>query len=363
VALIGAYGHGRSHRRRLAELAAGGRLDIAAYCDTAAIPDAQDVPVFTDHRAMLASVEPDVVIVCTPPHTHLAIALDCVRAGADLLLEKPPLLSLAEHVILDEALAEHRRVCQVGFQALGSRAFARLRTLIADGALGEITGISAYGAWQRDDAYWSRSPWAGRRSVGGRPSLDGALANPFAHAIMQCLALLPAPVTIASVEVECFRARPIEVDDTACLRIRPVKGPPIVIAVTLCGEGFLPGSVVVHGTTGRAELEYPTDRLRLPGSSWQDHPGRTDLLVDLLNHRDRLIAPLTGTAPFTAVLEHIQAAPAPRPIDPVRLVERGAGPERTVVVQGVNALVRASAERLALFSELSDHAVLSQGAD
>ena len=44
-----------------------------------------------------AAVRPDVAVICTPPHTHLAIALDALRAGCDMLLEKPPVLSLAEH--------------------------------------------------------------------------------------------------------------------------------------------------------------------------------------------------------------------------------------------------------------------------
>ncbi|NUO57732.1 MAG: Gfo/Idh/MocA family oxidoreductase [Hamadaea sp.] len=353
VALIGANGHGRNHRRKLVELSEAGRLEVAAYCDVTEVDEPGEVPVYRDHRVMLAETRPEVVVICTPPHTHLPIALECVRAGADILLEKPPMLSLADHDVLQAALAETGQVCQVGFQALGSVGLAELRAAIASGALGEITGISAFGAWQRDDAYWSRSPWAGKRLVDGRPSLDGALANPFAHATMQCLALLPEPVRIASIEVERYRARPIEVDDTACLRIRPVDGPPVVVAVTLCAEDFLRGSVLVQGTAGEAELEYPSDRLRLSTPDWTT-TGRADLLLNLLDQRDELIAPLSVTAPFTAVLEHIQVAPAPRPLDPARLIERHEGPSRQVVIPGIDQLVRTAARRLALFSEVSD---------
>ncbi|NUT23770.1 MAG: Gfo/Idh/MocA family oxidoreductase [Hamadaea sp.] len=347
VALIGANGHGRSHRRKLQELSEANRLEVAAYCDVAEVDEPGEVPVYRDHQAMLAETRPDVVIICTPPHTHLPIALDCVRAGADLLLEKPPMLALADHETLQAALDETGQVCQVGFQALGSAGLTRVREAIASGALGEIIGISAFGAWQRDDAYWSRSPWAGKRTI------DGALANPFAHATMQCLALLPQPIRIASIEVERYRARPIEVDDTATLRVRPVDGPPVVVAVTLCAEGFLPGSVLVQGTAGEAELEYPTDRLRLSTPDWET-TGRADLLLNLLDDRDSLIAPLAVTAAFTAVLEHIHAAPTPIALDPARLVERHAGPARQVVIPGIDQLVRTAARRLALFSEISD---------
>ena len=60
------------------------------------------------------------------------------------------------------------------------------------GAIGEVVGIGAAGAWQRDASYYTRAPWAGRRSLHGRPVVDGALTNPFAHATATALALVGA---------------------------------------------------------------------------------------------------------------------------------------------------------------------------
>ena len=94
VALIGANGHGRTHRRAIAELDG---VDLVAIGDVAAVPDVPEgVPVFADHRDLLAATGPDIVIVCTPPHTHLRIAEDALRSGADVLLEKPPVLDGVE---------------------------------------------------------------------------------------------------------------------------------------------------------------------------------------------------------------------------------------------------------------------------
>ncbi|WP_027346573.1 Gfo/Idh/MocA family protein [Hamadaea tsunoensis] len=343
VALIGTSGHGMHHRRKLTQLP----VETVAMADIAGVVDPPDgVATFTDHRAMLAAVSPDVVIICTPPPTHLPIASDCLRAGADILMEKPPVLSLAQHAELQAVLDETGRACQVGFQALGSHALPRLAAAMTDGTLGEITAISAYGAWQRDDAYWGRSAWSGRAGT-----LDGALANPFAHALMQCLALAGArPEDIESVEVERFRARPIEVEDTGFLRVRLHGRPTVLVAVTLCGEEFVAGSVLVRGTKATAELEYPTDRLTL---GLDTVPlGRTDLLINLLDHRTRgvpLLAPLAATAAFTAVIERLQAAPPPQAFAPHLLTRDDAG---HIVVTGINAAVRAAARSVSLASEL-----------
>ncbi|MDG4819158.1 Gfo/Idh/MocA family oxidoreductase [Micromonospora sp. WMMD956] len=368
VAVIGANGHGRWHRRVIAPLHEAGRLRLVALVDVrpiepepaAALP--ADAAVFTDHAEMLAAAKPDVVVVCTPPHTHLPIARDVLAAGADVLLEKPPVLSMAEHRLLAAALAETGRACQVGFQALGSAALAELTAAVAAGRLGTVTGIATVAAWQRSDGYYARAPWAGRRTLDGRPVLDGALANPLAHAVMQCLAVAEAvtgaPVRPATIELERYRVRPIEVDDTAALRVVPRAGPPIVAAVTLAGEDFVAGEVLVTGSAGRAVLEYPTDRLLLPGDDApREVPGRRGLLENLLAHRadpagTPLIAPLARTAPFTAVLEAVQAAPEPTLLGGDLVTATGRGPDRVLTVRGVNAALRAAAGSGALLSEL-----------
>ncbi|BCJ56779.1 Gfo/Idh/MocA family protein [Micromonospora endophytica] len=366
VALVGANGHGRWHRRVIGPLHDAGRLRLVALVDTRPIepepaaPVPADTRVFTDHRTMLAEVAPDIVVICTPPHTHLPIARDAVAAGADLLLEKPPVLSTAEHEALTELLRSTGRVAQVGFQALGSTALTALTDAVTAGRLGTVTGIATVAAWQRPDAYYARAPWAGRRFLDGHPVLDGALANPLAHAVMQCLAVVEAvtgePVQPAAIEVERYRVRPIEVDDTAVLRVRPHQGPPIVAAVTLAGEDFIAGEVIVTGSAGRAVLEYPTDRLLLPGDDTASEiPGRRGLLENLLAHRGDptvpLIAPLARTAAFTAVLTALRAAPEPTLLGGDLVDVVGAGPQRVLRIRGVNAVLRRAAEQGALPSE------------
>ncbi|WP_432958757.1 Gfo/Idh/MocA family protein [Micromonospora haikouensis] len=368
VAVVGANGHGRWHRRVIAPLHDAGRVRLVALVDVRPIerepaaPLPADAAVFTDHAQMLAAAKLDVVVVCTPPHTHLPIARDVLAAGADVLLEKPPVLSMAEHRLLAAAVAETGRACQVGFQALGSAALAELTAAVTAGRLGTVTGIATVAAWQRSDGYYARAPWAGRRTLHGRPVLDGALANPLAHAVMQCLAVAEAvtgaPVRPATIELERYRVRPIEVDDTAALRVVPRSGPPIVAAVTLAGEDFVAGEVIVTGSDGRAVLEYPTDRLLLPGDDApREVPGRRGLLENLLAHRadpagTPLIAPLARTAPFTAVLEAVQAAPEPTLLGGDLVTATGRGPDRVLTVRGVNAALREAAGSGALLSEL-----------
>jgi predicted dehydrogenase len=364
VALVGANGHGRWHRRRIAELAASGTVRLAGLADPAPLDDDPPVPagarVFRDHQTLLAATRPDVVVICTPPHTHLPIALDALAVGCDLLLEKPPVVTTAEHERLDAAVRSAGRACQVGFQALGSAALARLTRALAAGELGAVTALATVASWRRDDSYYRRAAWAGRQQVGGRRVLDGALVNPLAHAVMQTLAVAAAtgagdPVTL---EAERYRTREIETDDTAFARITFRGGLRMTAAVTLAGEGFIPGEVIVTGTAGRAVLEYPTDRLALPGDPEpRTVPGRTDLLANLVAHRADpagvpLIAPLSRTAGFTAFAEALTAPgrAAPTLLNGGLVTTHGEPPVR--VIEGINAVLRRVAETGALPSEL-----------
>ncbi|MEV4702951.1 Gfo/Idh/MocA family oxidoreductase [Actinoplanes sp. NPDC049316] len=355
VALIGANGHGRHHRRHLAALPG---VRLVALADPRPVEPDPPVPdgvqVFTDHRALLAAARPDVAVICTPPHTHLPIATDALRAGCDVLLEKPPVQTLAEHRALTAVVRETGRACQVGFQALGSRAAARLWDAVARE---EVTRIAAVASWQRDDAYYARAPWAGRRSLGGRPVVDGALVNPLAHAVMQCLATAAAAGAGAPValEAERYRTRPIEADDTAFARLTLDGGLRILAAVTLAGEEYIAGEIIVDGTAGRAVLEYPTDRLALPGEpELREVPGRTGLLENLVAHRADpsvpLLAPLSRTEPFTTVVEWLTGPDVPPPVLlDARHVEDHAGVR---VIPGVDAVLRRAAEEMALPSEI-----------
>jgi predicted dehydrogenase len=361
VALIGANGHGLWHRRTIASMS---EVTLAAIGDVSPVVDPPPgVPVYTDHRDLLTAVAPDIVIVCTPPHTHLGIAVDALRAGADVLLEKPPVLNGAEHRRLLAVLAETGRACQVGFQALASPALTSLLSTVDGGGLGPVTSIAAVAAWKRDETYFGRSAWVGKRSLHGRPTLDGALANPCAHAVMQVLAIARRPVV--RVEVERYRTSAIEVDDTAALRLTFGGGLRALVAVTLCAEEFVPGEITVAGPLGTAVLEYPTDRLRLPADPCLQHvPGRTGLLANLAEHRADatrpLLAPLSRTLPFTEVLDAVGAAPV-RSVGPQYLRTATDLPAPRTVLVGVNDTLRAAASALALFSELSVPWALSKG--
>ncbi|WP_165945141.1 Gfo/Idh/MocA family protein [Micromonospora sp. KC723] len=320
VVLVGAHGYGRGHLERLACLHAAGRLRLIGVADPRPLDAAQRALAgaavhHRDPAALIATVEPDLVVIATPVHTHVDLALLALRAGAHVLLEKPPAPTLDGFTRLLAAQRDTGRVCQVGFQAFGSAAVGELARQIRAGVLGQVRHIGVTGLWWRDDGYWSRSAWAGRRWLDGRPVNDGALTNPFAHGVALALRLdgSGGDQPIGEVELDTYRTRAAEAHDTASARVRTALGTPVTVAVTLCAPEPVEPVVEVFGSAGTAVLRYTEDRLCTPAGD-STHP-RTDLVENLLDHladpEVPLLVPLADTLAFTQVAEAVHRSPAP----------------------------------------------------
>ncbi|WP_045745087.1 Gfo/Idh/MocA family protein [Actinoplanes rectilineatus] len=121
--------------------------------------------------ALLAGGGLDLVHLCTPPSTHAPLALECLRAGVNVLLEKPPTLSLAEIDQLAAASAETGAQVATVFQHRFGSGAVRLREMIAKGELGRSLLATCNTLWYRDAAYFA-VPWRGKwETEGGGPTM------------------------------------------------------------------------------------------------------------------------------------------------------------------------------------------------
>jgi predicted dehydrogenase len=364
VVVAGVHGFGRTHLATVDRLAAGGAVRLAGVCDSTPLsgPDLAalgGVDQDADLGALVRRTGAAVAVVATPIHTHLPLARAALAAGAHVLLEKPPTATMAEFAGLRAAVDASGRACQIGFQSLGSAAVDAVRALMADGAVGEVTGIGGACTWVRTSAYYARADWAGRRRLAGRDVVDGALTNPFAHAVATALAIAGADrVPAPDVELELFRAHAIESDDTSCLRLRAPDGTPVGIAATLCAPEARDPRLLVHGTRGRVTLYYTRDEVVLerPGRPPERrvHP-RVNLLADLVGHVREgtpLRVPPEAVTGFMSVVEAVRRAPDPLPIPAAaqRVTTEDDGVHR--VVDGVAEAVERAAAEVALFSEV-----------
>ncbi|MFF7312555.1 Gfo/Idh/MocA family oxidoreductase [Streptomyces sp. NPDC008137] len=363
VVLAGARGHGRWHVENIRRLQKQGLVRLAGVCELTPLTEEELGDLGTpeqsaDFGALLDSTGARIAVICTPIQTHTDLALTAAERGVHLLLEKPPAPSYAEFRRMADGVAAAGVVCQIGFQSLGSHALPAIREMVDQGAIGRLVGLGGAGAWVRDEDYFRRAPWAGKRRLNGVDVIDGALTNPLAHAVATALALgcSTRAEHVSGIETELLRANAIESDDTSCVRISTTQGHPVTVAATLCAEESDEPYVLVHGSSGRITFWYKQDRVLLQraghGPQESEH-GRTDLLENLVAHLTTgaaLLVPPEETGAFMKVVEAIRTSPDPAPLPDTawhRIPD-----ENRRVVPGIDGLVAAAADTLSLYSEL-----------
>ncbi len=114
VGVIGVGYLGKFHAQKykaIADVELIGVADVdAATAD--AIAKENDCLAFTDYRELLKLV--DAVSVVVPTSFHHAVALDCIEAGVDMLMEKPITTTVAEADEIIQKADEHDLILQVG---------------------------------------------------------------------------------------------------------------------------------------------------------------------------------------------------------------------------------------------------------
>src|SRR5687768_12594750 len=113
--------------------------------------------IFTtrDYREVLARPDVDAVIIATPDHWHARMAIDAMKAGKDVYVEKPIVQDIEEGQPVIDAERQTKRILQVGSQRASSMVYAKARDLYRAGAIGELNLVEAWmnrnsanGAWQ-----------------------------------------------------------------------------------------------------------------------------------------------------------------------------------------------------------------------
>ena len=106
-----------------------------------AAKDADACTMHQDYRRMLDQKDLDAVMVATPDHHHVQVAMLACQAGHDVYVEKALSLTIAEGRRLVEAVKHYDRVCQVGSQNRSMEVNRHGCQLIRDGGIGKVSRV------------------------------------------------------------------------------------------------------------------------------------------------------------------------------------------------------------------------------
>ena len=147
MALIGVWGRGLAHYDSLAD------ENVVALCDVneKRLPEAKryfsKAKTYVDWRKCLEQKDLDAVVICTTDHTHAFVANWALNRDLHVYCEKPLAISVEEaRVVRGNWLKKKDKLAtQVGMQRHAMQNFNRVRELILDGAIGDISAAYAWG--------------------------------------------------------------------------------------------------------------------------------------------------------------------------------------------------------------------------
>jgi len=155
VGLIGTGWYGKADLFRLIQVApvevvslfdADKRMLADAASQVASRQVSKKTPrTFSDYREMLRQKDLDIVLIATPDHWHALPMIEAAKAGADIYVQKPISIDVAEGQAMLAAARRYQRVVQVGMQRRSTPHLITARDqIVRDGKLGKVAYVEIY---------------------------------------------------------------------------------------------------------------------------------------------------------------------------------------------------------------------------
>ncbi|SFS83577.1 Gfo/Idh/MocA family protein [Paenibacillus sp. BC26] len=256
IGIIGSGGIAHAHVRQYKQLPG---VEIVAVADV--IPgkakqfteslSLTDTQAFDSHRSML-ELDLDGVSICTPNVSHHATTVDALRAGKQVLLEKPMSVTLAEAVDMVQTARETDRMLTIGFQPRYDPNMKLVQDIVQSGKLGNV--------------YYVETGGGRRRGMPGGTFISKALAGAGAMADIGCYSLdmalnalgYPRPLTVSAFTSNHFGTNPLyhpeaskfEVEDFGVAMVRFENDLVLQFKISWAMHMDSLGSTIFLGTDG-----------------------------------------------------------------------------------------------------------------
>lgn len=179
-ALIGCGRISASHIRA----AKNNGLEIVALCDIDAAKmkdvckahELENIEKFTSHTELIKDMKLDLVAIATESGSHAQIAKDCIRAGINLIIEKPISLSMKDAREIVELSKQYNVKVSACHQNRFNVAIQKARAALENGRLGKISHGAITVRWSRSRDYYAQADWRGTWAHDG-----GTLMNQCIH--------------------------------------------------------------------------------------------------------------------------------------------------------------------------------------
>lgn len=193
---------------------------------------------FATHKEMVANVELDAIVVCTPPSTHPDICIELAQQGKHILCEKPFSIEVKDAIAMQSAARDAGVLLTMASKFRYAEDVIKAKSIVESGALGEIVLF--------ENAFTSRVDMSSRWNSNPVVSGGGVLIDNGTHSVDIMRYFLGPLAEIHVVEGKRIQGLPVE--DT--------------VRIFVQSEGGIMGNIDLSWSINK-ELDY---YLRIYGS-------------------------------------------------------------------------------------------------
>jgi predicted dehydrogenase len=122
-----------------------------------------DIETSTDLSRMLDDDSIDMAVIATPVSTHFPIAMECMKKGKHVFVEKPLAKSSEECRQMIETAEAHKRILMVGHTFVYTQVVRKIKEIVDSGEIGDVMYVSCrrlnLGLFQKDiNVAWDLAP-------------------------------------------------------------------------------------------------------------------------------------------------------------------------------------------------------------
>ncbi len=327
---VGLIGYGYASKTFHAPLIVGTPgMELAAVSssdETKVHADWPAMPVVSDPHHLFNDPDIDLIVVPTPNDTHFPLAKAALEAGKHVVVDKPFTVTLSQARELDALAKSRGLLLSVFHNRRWDSDFLTLKTLLADGTLGEVAYFESHFDRFRPQV---RNRWREQAGVG-----SGIWYDLGPHLIDQAINLFGLPVSL-TVDLAQLRPGAQATDYFHAVLAYPQRRVVLHGSLLAAAES---ARYIVHGTRGsyiKYGLDPQEDRLksgeRLPQEDW-GYDMRDGVLTlaqgEVMAEQTLLTVPGNYPAYYAAIRDALTGhgenpVPAAQAIQVMELIELG----------------------------------------
>jgi predicted dehydrogenase len=223
------------------------------------VAQALDCPAFASHDELLAEMDVDAAVICTPPATHVEVGLDLVERGVPVLCEKPLALNLPSARKLVDASTTAGVPLTMAAKFRYVEDAVRAKSIVDSGELGDVVLF--------DNIFASHAPMVGRWNADPAVSGGGVLIDNGTHSVDIARYFLGSITDVMAVAPR--RVQDVAVEDTAQMFIRSADGVCGTIDLSWSLDMQADRYISIYGSEGTINVGWHESKFRpASGADW-----------------------------------------------------------------------------------------------